>query len=103
MNRDSVTAWLAGWEGPIQIDARAVSLTVDGDLAFVSAFNRMRGAKAVKTRTCGIARRCVFGRQAGDGESSAITRPCPSTWMGAIVLRWILNRSGSRGTKVRRQ
>ena len=39
----SVTAWLAGWQGPIQIDARDVSLTVDGDLAFVSAFNRMRG------------------------------------------------------------
>jgi uncharacterized protein (TIGR02246 family) len=43
MNRDSVTAWLAGWQGPIQIDARDVSLTVEGDLAFVSAFNRMRG------------------------------------------------------------
>jgi ketosteroid isomerase-like protein len=43
MSRDSVTAWLAGWEGPIQIDARDVNLTVDGDLAFVSAFNRMRG------------------------------------------------------------
>ncbi len=43
MYRDSVTEWLAGWQGPIQIDARDVSLTVDGDLAFVSAFNRMRG------------------------------------------------------------
>src|SRR5262245_10695657 len=43
MNRDSVTAWLAGWQGPIQIDARDVNLTVAGDLAFVSAFNRMRG------------------------------------------------------------
>ena len=43
MNRDSVTAWLAGWQGPIQIDARDVSLTVDGDSAFVSAFNRTRG------------------------------------------------------------
>ena len=43
MHRDSGAAWLAGWEGPIQIDARDVNLTVDGDLAFVSAFNRMRG------------------------------------------------------------
>jgi len=43
MNRDNVAAWLAGWVGPIQIDARDVSLTVDGDLAFVSALNRMRG------------------------------------------------------------
>ena len=43
MNRDNVAAWLAGWDGPIQIDASDVSLTVDGDLAFVSALNRMRG------------------------------------------------------------
>jgi uncharacterized protein (TIGR02246 family) len=43
MNRDNVAAWLAGWDGPIQIDARDVSLAVDGDLAFVSALNRMRG------------------------------------------------------------
>jgi uncharacterized protein (TIGR02246 family) len=43
MNRESVAAWLAGWDGPIQIDARDVDLTVDGDLAFVSALNRMRG------------------------------------------------------------
>jgi len=43
MNRDSVAAWLAGWDGPIQIDTRDVDLTVDGDLAFVSALNRMRG------------------------------------------------------------
>jgi ketosteroid isomerase-like protein len=43
MNRDSVAAWLSGWDGPIQIDARDVNLTVDVDLAFVSALNRMRG------------------------------------------------------------
>lgn len=43
MNRDNVAAWLAGWDGPIQIDARDVSLTVGGNLAFVSALNRMRG------------------------------------------------------------
>jgi uncharacterized protein (TIGR02246 family) len=43
MNRDNVAAWLAGWDGPIQIDARDVSLTVDGDLACVSALTRMRG------------------------------------------------------------
>jgi ketosteroid isomerase-like protein len=43
MNRDSVEAWLSGWDGPIHIDARDVNLTVDGDLAFVSALNRMRG------------------------------------------------------------
>jgi uncharacterized protein (TIGR02246 family) len=43
MNRDNVAAWLAGWDGPIQIDARDVSLTVGGNLAFISALNRMRG------------------------------------------------------------
>lgn len=44
-------------------------------------------------QACGIARRCVFGRQAGDGESSAITRPYLFTWMEAIAQRSILNRS----------
>src|SRR5215813_12744319 len=43
MHRDSVVAWLAGWEGPIQIEARDVNLAVDGHLAFVSALNSMRG------------------------------------------------------------
>ena len=43
MNRDNVAAWLAGWDGPILIDAVDVSLKVDDNLAFVSALNRMRG------------------------------------------------------------
>jgi ketosteroid isomerase-like protein len=43
MNSNSVVAWLADWEGPIQIDAHDVSPVVDGHLAFVSALNRMRG------------------------------------------------------------
>jgi ketosteroid isomerase-like protein len=37
------TARLAGCDGSIQIEARNVSLTVDSELAFVSALNRMRG------------------------------------------------------------
>jgi uncharacterized protein (TIGR02246 family) len=59
MNRASVAAWLAGWDGPIQIDARDVNLTIDGDLAFVSALNRMRGRQGdedqdiwYRTTTC---------------------------------------------------
>jgi uncharacterized protein (TIGR02246 family) len=48
MNRDNVAAWLAGWDGPIQIDARDVSLEVEGNLAFVSALNRMRGRQGGK-------------------------------------------------------
>jgi uncharacterized protein (TIGR02246 family) len=43
IERDSIAAWLAGWEGPIRIDARDVDLTIDGSLAFVSALSRMRG------------------------------------------------------------
>jgi uncharacterized protein (TIGR02246 family) len=43
MNRESVAAWLQGWDGPIQIDARDVDLTVGGDVAFASGLNRMRG------------------------------------------------------------
>jgi uncharacterized protein (TIGR02246 family) len=59
MNRDNVAAWLAGWDGPIQIDVRDVSLTVGGNLAFVSALNRMRGRQGgeeqdlwYRTTTC---------------------------------------------------
>ena len=59
MNRDNLAAWLAGWDGPIQIDARDVNLTIDGDLAFVSALNRMRGRQGdedqdiwYRTTTC---------------------------------------------------
>lgn len=48
MDRDSVAAWLAGWDGPIRIDARDVDLTVEGDLAFVSALNRMRGRQGAE-------------------------------------------------------
>jgi uncharacterized protein (TIGR02246 family) len=50
MNRDGVRAWLAGWEGSIQIDARDVNLAVDGNLAFVSALNRMRGRQGGKAQ-----------------------------------------------------
>jgi len=43
MKRDNVAAWLAGWDGPIQIEARDVDLTVEGEVAFASGLNRMRG------------------------------------------------------------
>jgi uncharacterized protein (TIGR02246 family) len=48
MSRDHVAAWLAGWDGPIKIETRDVGLTVDGDLACVSALNRMRGRQGGK-------------------------------------------------------
>jgi uncharacterized protein (TIGR02246 family) len=41
--REAVAAWLAGWEGPILLEARDVSLTIDGDLAFSTSLTRMRG------------------------------------------------------------
>jgi uncharacterized protein (TIGR02246 family) len=43
IKRDSIVVWLASWQGPIQIDARDVNLTVDSNVAFASALNRMRG------------------------------------------------------------
>ena len=46
MNRDSIATWFAGWEGPIRIDSQDVTLTIEGDLALVSAFNRMRGRQS---------------------------------------------------------
>ena len=46
INRDKIAAWLAGWDGPIVIEARDVNLTVDRDVAFVSALNRMRGRQS---------------------------------------------------------
>ncbi len=50
MNRDSVAAWFAGWDGPIRIDAHDVDLTLDGDVAFSSALNRMRGRQGGEAR-----------------------------------------------------
>ena len=43
MTREGVATWLGGWDGPIQIDAFDVNLTVDRELAFSSALTRMRG------------------------------------------------------------
>jgi uncharacterized protein (TIGR02246 family) len=43
LSREAVATWLAGWDGPILIDAFDVNLTVDRELAFSSALNRMRG------------------------------------------------------------
>jgi uncharacterized protein (TIGR02246 family) len=45
MGREGLAAWLATWDGPIRIDAQDVDLAVDGNLAYTSALNRMRGTK----------------------------------------------------------
>jgi uncharacterized protein (TIGR02246 family) len=46
MGREGLAAWLATWDGPIRVDADDVDLAVDGDLAYTTAINRMRGTKA---------------------------------------------------------
>jgi ketosteroid isomerase-like protein len=43
MGRERLAAWLATWDGPIRVDAEDVDLAVEGDLAYASALNRMRG------------------------------------------------------------
>jgi ketosteroid isomerase-like protein len=83
-SRDDVAAWLAGWDGPIQIDARATSV-----LHSTATWRSCRpsaecaGVKAAKIRIRGTARPLVFRRKWGDGKSSATTRPLPSRWMGS--------------------
>lgn len=37
--------WVVAWKGPIRVDTKDIDLAVDGDLAFLSAFNRMQGTK----------------------------------------------------------
>jgi ketosteroid isomerase-like protein len=71
-------------EGPIQIDAHDVNLVVDGGLAFVSALTRMRGRQGGEARDFRYRTTMCLRKTRGDGESSAITRLCPSTWMAAI-------------------
>jgi len=43
VRREEIAAWLATWDGPVEIDARDIEITAERDLAFSTAFNRMRG------------------------------------------------------------
>lgn len=45
INRDGVAEWLSTWNGPIQFDGKDVELHADGDLAYMTALNVMRGTK----------------------------------------------------------
>lgn len=45
IGRNGIAEWLATWKGPVTIDGEDVELHVDGDLAYSSALNRMRGTK----------------------------------------------------------
>jgi len=42
---DAVAAWLATWEGPVEIEMRDPVVAVDGDLAFAHGLSRMYGTK----------------------------------------------------------
>jgi uncharacterized protein (TIGR02246 family) len=91
MTRDSVAAWLAGWEGPIHIDAVDLSLTVDGDLAFVSALNRMRGRQGgedqdmwYRTTTC---LRRIGGRWCIVHDHSSVPFYMDGSYRAAVDLK----------------
>lgn len=46
MGREGLTAWLATWDGPVRIDNQDADFAVQGDLAYISAINRMRGTQS---------------------------------------------------------
>lgn len=46
VDRDSVAAWLASWDGPVQIDVQDLNLSIEGEVAFSFALNRMRGRQS---------------------------------------------------------
>jgi len=46
IGREGLAAWLATWKGPIHLDAQDFELAVEGELAYASALNRMRGTQA---------------------------------------------------------
>lgn len=43
LDRDSTAAWLATWDGPIELNDHATRISVDRKLAFVTALTRMQG------------------------------------------------------------
>lgn len=45
MGREGLAAWLATWDGPITMDAEDFDISIEGDLAYTSALNRIRGVK----------------------------------------------------------
>lgn len=62
---DSIAAWFDTWDGPIQIDARDVDLTIEGDLAFMSALNRMRGKQSGVVQDLWFRSTLCFRRMSG--------------------------------------
>jgi len=67
MDRNGTAAWLGTWDGPIHVDARDTALAVAGDLAWMSALNRMRGAKTDGEAVDLWFRTTMCFRKAGNG------------------------------------
>lgn len=44
INRDTIKAWFDSWDGPILLEGRDIEITLEGNLAFVSALIRMQGS-----------------------------------------------------------
>ena len=67
MDRASLDAWLATWDGPIVMDAEDLDLVVSDDLAYTSALNRIRGVKTDGTDIDLWFRTTLCFRKADDG------------------------------------
>ena len=67
MDRASLHAWLATWDGPIVMDAEDLDLVVSDDLAYTSALNRIRGTKTDGTDIDLWFRTTLCFRKADDG------------------------------------
>lgn len=50
IDRNGMAAWLATWNGPIEVDAQDVDLVVSDRLAWSTALNRIRGTKTDGTK-----------------------------------------------------
>ena len=45
VDRDEIAAWLATWDGPVELTVRDIEISVDGALAVVTGLTRMQGEK----------------------------------------------------------
>lgn len=50
INRETIKEWFESWDGPILLEGRDIKIAHEGNLAFVSAFNRMRGSVSGDSR-----------------------------------------------------
>lgn len=62
---DSIAAWFATWDGPIQVDTRDVDLIIEEGLAFMSSLTRMRGIQGGKEQDLWFRSTMCFRRAEG--------------------------------------